>query len=106
MFGAPPTDHQLEELESAEREPTMPSKSDFEESLKSLLSEARAEGESHIDVVAGLLHRMVGGYPGRDHRMPVCCDVMREAMAPGDEVISSPPKGKGASLTIRYYFNK
>jgi hypothetical protein len=36
--------------------------------------------------------------------MPVCCDVMCAAMSEshGDRIESAPPKGKGASLAIRY----
>jgi 5-methylcytosine-specific restriction protein A len=55
-----------------------------------------------IDVVSGDLHREVGGYPGPNHAMPNCCSVLRQEMRGGDEVISEPPKGKGASLKIRY----
>jgi len=45
-----------------------------------------------------------GSYPGPNHRMPVCCKVMKDAMAPdyGDKVLQEPPSGQGASLTIRY----
>ena len=63
-----------------------------------------AEGSSSIEVNSGALHRRVGGYPG-NHRMPICCSVMRTVMKPGDEIIASPLKGDdadGASLTIRY----
>lgn len=72
---------------------------DFEQALRALL--AGMTGGT-LTVRAGDLHRAVGGYPGRDHRMPVCCAVMRAAMAPGDEVLAAPPSGLGASLTIRY----
>jgi hypothetical protein len=34
--------------------------------------------------------------------MPVCCAVMHAARRPGDEILSSPPSGRGASLLIRY----
>ena len=70
--------------------------------LNQLLLEASSASASHADIQAGVLHRRVGGYPGRSHAMPVCCDVMRAAMRAGDIVLSQPPKGKGASLTIRY----
>lgn len=59
--------------------------------------------EEFIDLNSGLIHREVGGYPGRKHRMPICCDVMKSFMKEDDEILSSPPKGNGASLTIRYY---
>jgi len=81
----------------------MPLTRDFEDMLRSLLAKGKEEGNLHLDVIAGDLHRIVGGYPGPQHRMPLCCDVMRKAMKPGDEVLSSPPKGKGATLNIRYY---
>lgn len=62
----------------------------------------RAAGQQFVDISAGQVHRLVGGYPGPDHRMPVCCKVLRRAMAPGDVVVAQPPSGMGASLTIRY----
>jgi hypothetical protein len=75
---------------------------DLRDMLSQLLLEASSAGASHADIQAGGLHRRVGGYPGTSHAMPVCCDVMRAAMRAGDIVLSQPPKGKGASLTIRY----
>ncbi len=58
---------------------------------------------NHIDLNAGWIHRTVGGYPGKGHRMPVCCDVMYDLMSGNDMVLKAPKKGKGASLTIRYF---
>jgi 5-methylcytosine-specific restriction protein A len=55
-----------------------------------------------VEITAGSLHRVVGGYPGTNHRMPICCQVMYDTMGPDDEVVTSPPSGKGASLRIRY----
>ena len=59
----------------------------------------------YIDLTSGDVHRAVGGYPAEkgNHRMPVCCDVMYGAMRGDDEVLSAPPSGKGATVTIRYY---
>jgi len=79
-----------------------PSTADFHTALLALFSAAVQSGSNTINVNAGQLHRRVGGYPGNDHRMPVCCDVMRKTMRKGDTVVAEPPKGKGASLTIRY----
>lgn len=56
-----------------------------------------------IELTSGDVHRDIGGYPGRNHRMVICCDVMYKRMAGNDEVISAPPSGKGATVTIRYY---
>jgi hypothetical protein len=84
------------------RSSTRVTAADFRDMLSQLLLEASSAGASHADIQAGVLHRRVGGYPGTSHAMPVCCDVMPAAMRAGDIVLSQPPKGKGASLTIRY----
>ena len=80
----------------------LPTASDFQLELDHIFQAAQDQHLSHIDVVSGDLHRELGGYPGPDHRMPVCCDVMRHNMHIGDEVLQSPPKGQGATLKIRY----
>ena len=78
------------------------SAADFRDQLLRLLGEGSALGFVAVEINAGRLHRLVGGYPGASHRMPVCCDVMRRAMTPGDEVVFQPPRGNGARLTVRY----
>ena len=75
---------------------------DFRVALNSLFKTAEAKGAPYVDVNSGDLHRRVGMYPGRNHRMPICCNVMKANMGPGDLILKQPPKGKGASLTIRY----
>jgi hypothetical protein len=80
----------------------MPKKQDFEKELNRQLGVAQAQGKSHIDINSGELHRDVGGYPGRDHRMPICCDVMTNEMKGTDRILNQPKKGRGAGLTIRY----
>lgn len=62
-----------------------------------------AGNADYIELRSGDIHSEVGGYPGANHRMPVCCDVMYEAMRGDDEIISKPRKGKGANLYIKYY---
>jgi hypothetical protein len=81
---------------------TTPKAEDFRKTLAELLISANELGFVAVEVNAGNLHRRVGGYPGGDHRMPQCCDVMRQEMLSGDEVIDEPPSGQGARLTIRY----
>jgi 5-methylcytosine-specific restriction protein A len=80
----------------------MPNTQGFEKMLSACITKAENEGLGFVDINAGLLHTMVGGYPGRNHRMPLCCSVMRHYMTTKDTIIQSPPKGNGASLTIRY----
>lgn len=77
-------------------------KEDFDRELRLLLLNAAAEGLRTIEVVAGELHKLVGGYPGNNHRMPVCCARMRAAMSEGDQITYAPPKGNGARLSVEY----
>ena len=74
----------------------------FRSALLALFEKARVAGKPAVDVNSGELHRIVGGYPGANHKMPVCCNVMQAAKYLSDVVVQSPPKGRGASLTIRY----
>lgn len=80
----------------------MPNKEDFRQELRARFVRATARGAEEIEINSGELHRALGGYPGSAHQMPSCCDVMHEAEQAGDEVMTSPPSGRGASLTIRY----
>ena len=82
----------------------MPTADDFRMEMYRVMNEAMREGRETAEINAGDLHRRVGDYPGRNHRMPVCCEVMRGAFAPdaGDVIVEEPPSGQGASLTVRY----
>ena len=80
----------------------MPGADEFRAALQTMLKAAQDGSAVSIDIEAGQLHRKVGGYPGPGHRMPVCCAVMYDEQRAGDELIAQPPKGKGASLKIRY----
>ena len=77
-------------------------KEGFQTALRETLKAAENLGLVAVDANSGNLHRRIGGYPGQDHRMPVCCDAMHDEMKVGDEIVSQPEKGKGASLIIRY----
>jgi len=74
----------------------------FRARLDKLLSAASKLGFVAVEVNAGKLHRMVGGYPGPSHSMPICCYVMRQRMTAADIIVAQPPRGNGASLTVRY----
>ena len=83
----------------------MPTKAEFSVEIHASLRRAELAGAKHLEVNAGELHRLLGGYPsenGMSHQMPSCCDAMQDEQRAGDTVIASPPKGRGASLTIRY----
>ena len=68
---------------------------------------ARHEGVDELLSEFALAHvkgsKTVGGYPGTNHRMPMCCNVMYAEMVEGaDEVLSGSPSGQGASVAIEY----
>lgn len=82
----------------------MPTADDFQKELDSIFAFAEAKLLTAIIIKSGDLHRLVGDYPGTDHRMPICCIVMRKNMKNGDVIMSEPPSGTGATLTIKYQF--
>ena len=75
---------------------------DFWAALRGRFKRAAEMGETSLEVRSGDLHEEVGGYPGSNHRMPTCCEVMRGEMTKADEVLAEPPKGNGAKVRIRY----
>ena len=83
-----------------------PTAQDFQKELDSIFASATKQGKPYIDVRSGDLHRRVGGYPGHNHRMPVCCEVMRRNMKPGDQILQEPPSGQGATLLIHYKLHR
>ena len=92
----------LEAGTSRTRSNEIPTVQDFRSELLAVFQKAEKEGRSDVKIEARRLHRQVGGYPGPNHRMPTCCDVMFAEKRTNDTIVSQPRKGKGASLTIRY----
>jgi hypothetical protein len=81
----------------------IPEKTDFEKALEAWFLEAEKDENPFVDIRADELHSRVGDYPGPFHRMATCCEVMYEHYQPAtDRILQFPPKGKGASMEIRY----
>jgi len=80
----------------------MVTQEDFANEINAQIDRAAQQGRPHVEINAGELHRLLGGYPGPNHRMPVCCEAMRKIQEPSDKLVFSPPEGNGASLTVRY----
>ena len=82
---------------------SIPEKTDFEKALIDWFLEAEKEENPFVDIRADDLHARIGDYPGPLHRMATCCEVMYENYRPQtDKILQFPPKGKGASMEIRY----
>lgn len=79
-----------------------PTAVDFQRELDAIFELARENNLPSIVVKSGKLHSQAVGYPATNHRMPLCCYVMRKNMKPDDAVLSEPPSGQGATLRIRY----
>ena len=78
---------------------------DFRSELNAQIGRARKQGRPHIEINGGELHRVVGGYPGPAHGMPMCCEAMRAELRRGNaEIVYETHSGQGAALTIRYKF--
>jgi hypothetical protein len=71
----------------------------FQIHLNDILLSAQDKGFQFVDLKSGDLHRRVGA---NNHRMPMCCSVMKNNMRTGDKILHEPPSGQGASLIIRY----
>ena len=80
----------------------MPDAEDFRQALAGFLSEAERDGRTQVEVSAAQLHRALGGYPGVNHRIPICCSVMRTSMREGDSIVISPAAGIGPAFTVRF----
>jgi 5-methylcytosine-specific restriction protein A len=80
----------------------MPTKEEFREEIRARLRKAAGEEQKAVILDSRVIHRALGGYPGIDHRMPSCCEAMYDEMRAGDEIVEAPPKGRGATLRIRY----
>jgi len=82
---------------------SIPTEYDFRRVLREAFQVAENAGADYLIVKAGDLHRHVGGYLGHNHRMPVCCQVMRNFMRYYRGIILyAPPRGNGATLEIEY----
>lgn len=81
---------------------SMPATADFREAIRKKLRLAELGNAAFLDINSGELHREVGGYPGPNAAMPSCCNAMYAEQKATDSILTQPPKGKGASLTIRY----
>jgi hypothetical protein len=76
----------------------MPTGEDFRVTLRAGCKAEHAS-KTTVDINSGQLHREVGGYPGQNHRTPMCCAVMRSEMSAEDAIPQESPKKQGSSLT-------
>jgi hypothetical protein len=59
----------------------IPTAEEFRVTLRPWMQGAEHASETTVEINSGQLHREVGGYPGQNHRMPMCCAVMRSEMS-------------------------
>lgn len=67
--------------------------------IEDLFRKAKENGEKEITLISGQLHKELN----LEHRLPTVCDAMRYYYNYiYDEILKSPPKGKGSRLIIKY----
>jgi hypothetical protein len=59
---------------------SVPTKSDFINTINQLKIQSRTLGYEYIEILSSDLHRNLGSYPGPNHRMASCCDAMYDSM--------------------------
>jgi len=74
--------------------------SDFQEALYQEFQSAQSKRQPYVDIQAGALHRRLGGYPGHNNRMPVCCGVMVHNMRAGDTTLVEPEDRGGKTFLV------
>ena len=57
-------------------------KQHFLAKLNEIFAAKTNAGEKEVTITSGELHRLLGGYPGTNHRMPICCAAMPTARYP------------------------
>ena len=73
---------------------------DFQQELDNILSKALEKGERYIVVNSIDLHHRMGGYPGSDHKMDLCQEVMKANTKEADTVYGQPEPND--NLSIKY----
>ncbi|GAB4038689.1 hypothetical protein [Spirosoma jeollabukense] len=79
----------------------IPQRQDFVDAVHRMFQEATANGDKSVDVIARILHIQAGGSIG-DHRMTICCNVMKQEMKDSDKILYTSPSGLGPTLSIYY----
>ena len=82
----------------------MATAAEFKRALIDAMHQTELKGQRFLDITAGELHATVGGFPGCQHRMPMCCRVIRMQASEGwgDLIVKESTIRKGATLRIRY----
>lgn len=75
----------------------------FKEFIQLVIEYNERINNTEVIIKSGDIHRLLWEYPGNNHRMKSCCDAMYSiANQYNHEIMSSPIKGNGASLKIKY----
>lgn len=67
--------------------------------LINLVDEAKNNNLEYLEIISGNIHRELN----LSERMPTVCNAMYKLKKDDDEIIFSPPKGRGSKLHIRYF---
>jgi hypothetical protein len=76
----------------------------FRRGLLAQMARATIAGQIDILINCGQLYRSLGGYPGSNHGMPLCCDAMQAEFKLGDIMILD--RAHGVGMTVRYLLTR
>ena len=74
----------------------IPTAEEFQVTLRAWMQGAEHASETTVEINSGQLHREVGGYPGQNHRMPMCCAAIRNERGGCDPTGASEETGRFA----------
>ncbi len=72
----------------------------FRQELLAQIGRASKSGAANVLINAPSLYKSLGGYPGSDHGMPLCCDAMEQEIKAGDLLLVD--RANQAGMTVRY----
>lgn len=76
---------------------------DFRNRLMAILNIAKHSGEPYVDVDSSHLHAELCSDPDLINKLPICHDIMKRIMRPGDVILKEGQNGNTPMMRIRYH---
>ena len=80
----------------------VPTPWEFRNRLLAILSSAKHGGHPYVDIDSGIVYRELSGEIEPKHGIPMCNEIMRKLMRPGDAILKDTKDDERATVMIRY----